>query len=117
MELERQENVLVVCHQAVMRCLLAYFLDKSAAELPYLKCPLHTVLKLTPVAYGCKVESIFLNIEAVNTHRDKPVNVDVDREPEEALLTDFKLIYLQIMVENKYLVTYKQAIFLALTDL
>lgn len=30
MELERQENVLVVCHQAVMRCLLAYFLDKSA---------------------------------------------------------------------------------------
>ncbi|KAL0974396.1 hypothetical protein UPYG_G00219900 [Umbra pygmaea] len=87
MELERQENVLVVCHQAVMRCLLAYFLDKSAAELPYLKCPLHTVLKLTPVAYGCKVESIFLNIEAVNTHRDKPVNVDVDREPGEALLT------------------------------
>ncbi|KAJ8257262.1 hypothetical protein GJAV_G00183700 [Gymnothorax javanicus] len=87
MELERQENVLVVCHQAVMRCLLAYFLDKSAEELPYLKCPLHTVLKLTPVAYGCKVESIFLNVEAVNTHRDKPVNVDVSRDPEEALLT------------------------------
>lgn len=32
MELERQENVLVVCHQAVMRCLLAYFLDKAAGE-------------------------------------------------------------------------------------
>ncbi|XP_072482619.1 6-phosphofructo-2-kinase/fructose-2,6-bisphosphatase 1 isoform X1 [Notamacropus eugenii] len=72
MELERQENVLVICHQAVMRCLLAYFLDKSAEELPYLKCPLHTVLKLTPVAYGCKVESIYLNVEAVNTHREKP---------------------------------------------
>ena len=41
-------------------------------EMPYLKCPLHTVLKLTPVAYGCKVESIFLNVEAVNTHRDRP---------------------------------------------
>lgn len=52
MELERQENVLVICHQAVLRCLLAYFLDKSAEEMPYLKCPLHTVLKLTPVAYG-----------------------------------------------------------------
>ncbi|PWA29451.1 hypothetical protein CCH79_00017098 [Gambusia affinis] len=97
MELERQENVLVICHQAVMRCLLAYFLDKSASELPYLKCPLHTVLKLTPVAYGpsplpllllrCKVESVFLNIEAVNTHRDRPENVDVDRDPEEALET------------------------------
>ncbi|KAM4018983.1 6-phosphofructo-2-kinase/fructose-2,6-bisphosphatase 1 isoform 3-T4 [Anomaloglossus baeobatrachus] len=87
MELERQENVLVICHQAVMRCLLAYFLDKSAEELPYLKCPLHTVLKLTPVAYGCKVESIYLNIEAVNTHREKPSNVAVSRDPEEALDT------------------------------
>uniref|UniRef100_A0A8C1DFE6 6-phosphofructo-2-kinase/fructose-2,6-biphosphatase 4b n=1 Tax=Cyprinus carpio carpio TaxID=630221 RepID=A0A8C1DFE6_CYPCA len=87
MELERQENVLVICHQAVMRCLLAYFLDKSAEELPYLKCPLHTVLKLTPVAYGCKVESIYLNVEAVNTHRDKPENVDISRLPEEALFT------------------------------
>ncbi|NWI09472.1 F262 bisphosphatase, partial [Crypturellus soui] len=72
MELERQGNVLVISHQAVMRCLLAYFLDKSADELPYLKCPLHTIFKLTPVAYGCKVETITLNVEAVNTHRDKP---------------------------------------------
>ncbi|XP_077059311.1 6-phosphofructo-2-kinase/fructose-2,6-bisphosphatase 2 isoform X2 [Siphateles boraxobius] len=73
MELERQGNVLVICHQAVMRCLLAYFLDKSADDLPYLKCPLHTVMKLTPVAYGCKVEMFYLNVEAVNTHRDRPL--------------------------------------------
>lgn len=33
MELERQENVLVVAHQAVLRCLLAYFLDKSSGKL------------------------------------------------------------------------------------
>lgn len=32
MELERQGNVLVVSHQAVLRCLLAYFLDKSAGQ-------------------------------------------------------------------------------------
>uniref|UniRef100_A0AAX7T4V3 6-phosphofructo-2-kinase domain-containing protein n=1 Tax=Astatotilapia calliptera TaxID=8154 RepID=A0AAX7T4V3_ASTCA len=87
MELERQENVLVICHQAVMRCLLAYFLDKPADELPYLRCPLHTVLKLTPIAYGCKVESFFLNIEAVNTHRERPLNVNITRNPEEALQT------------------------------
>ncbi|XP_029357594.1 6-phosphofructo-2-kinase/fructose-2,6-bisphosphatase 4a isoform X6 [Echeneis naucrates] len=87
MELERQENVLVICHQAVMRCLLAYFLDKTAEELPYLKCSLHTVLKLTPVAYGCKVESISLNVEAVDTHRERPENVEVSRMSEEALLT------------------------------
>ncbi|KAM4651679.1 6-phosphofructo-2-kinase/fructose-2,6-bisphosphatase 4 isoform 3-T3 [Discoglossus pictus] len=87
MELERQENVLVICHQAVMRCLLAYFLDKTAEELPYLKCSLHTVLKLTPIAYGCKVEAISLQVEAVNTHREKPENVDISRPPEAALVT------------------------------
>lgn len=35
MELERQENVLVICHQAVMRCFLAYFLDKTAGIKNY----------------------------------------------------------------------------------
>ncbi|KAK2086419.1 6-phosphofructo-2-kinase/fructose-2,6-bisphosphatase 2 [Saguinus oedipus] len=44
MELERQGNVLVISHQAVMRCLLAYFLDKGAeaciveAALSILSC-------------------------------------------------------------------------------
>uniref|UniRef100_A0A2K6SVW9 6-phosphofructo-2-kinase domain-containing protein n=1 Tax=Saimiri boliviensis boliviensis TaxID=39432 RepID=A0A2K6SVW9_SAIBB len=71
MELERQENVLVICHQAVLRCLLGYFLDSSAEEMPYLKCLLHTVLKLTPVAYGCHVESIYLNMESVSTRRER----------------------------------------------
>ena len=41
-------------------------------ELPYLKVPLHTVIKLSPLAYGCQVEEIHLNVDAVNTHRDKP---------------------------------------------
>nr|XP_046908247.1 6-phosphofructo-2-kinase/fructose-2,6-bisphosphatase 1-like isoform X5 [Dermatophagoides farinae] len=35
MELERQENVLVVAHQAVIRCLLAYFLDKPQESNPH----------------------------------------------------------------------------------
>ncbi|RWS15472.1 6-phosphofructo-2-kinase/fructose-2:6-bisphosphatase-like protein [Dinothrombium tinctorium] len=72
MELERQENVLVVAHQAVLRCLLAYFLDKPSEELPYLKVPLHTIIRLTPVAYGCETTHIKIPIDAVNTHRDKP---------------------------------------------
>nr|XP_018916301.1 PREDICTED: 6-phosphofructo-2-kinase/fructose-2,6-bisphosphatase isoform X3 [Bemisia tabaci] len=72
MELERQGNVLVVSHQAVIRCLLAYFLDKSADELPYLSVPLHTIIKLTPVAYGCKMELVKFAVDAVDTHRPKP---------------------------------------------
>ncbi|XP_041459508.1 6-phosphofructo-2-kinase/fructose-2,6-bisphosphatase-like isoform X3 [Lytechinus variegatus] len=87
MELERQKNVLVICHQGVMRCLLAYFLDKNSEELPYLKCPLHTVIKLTPVAYGCRVETVTLNIPAVDTHRPKPEECNTNRSPDQALST------------------------------
>ncbi|KAI7694724.1 6-phosphofructo-2-kinase/fructose-2, 6-bisphosphatase [Sarcoptes scabiei] len=87
MELERQENVLVVAHQAVIRCLLAYFLDKPQEKLPYLKVPLHTIIKLTPVAYGCEVEEIKIPIPAVNTHRDKPLNCLPNRGTNEALET------------------------------
>lgn len=72
MELERQHNVLLVGHQAVLRCLLAYYMDKKSDELPYLKVPLHTVIKLTPVAYGCEKEEFRLPVDAVDTHRDRP---------------------------------------------
>jgi broad specificity phosphatase PhoE len=37
MELERAENVLVICHQAVARCILAYFLNKDAGMIYKLK--------------------------------------------------------------------------------
>lgn len=33
MELERQGNVLVISHQAVLRCLLAYYLDKPSSKI------------------------------------------------------------------------------------
>lgn len=51
---------------------LKYVNFKSTAELPYLKVPLHTVIKLTPVAYGCDIEFISLPVDAVDTHRAKP---------------------------------------------
>lgn len=71
MELERQENVLVVSHQAVLRCILCYFMDLPLEELPYVKIPLHTLIKISPVAYGCEIEQIPLGIEAVDTHRPR----------------------------------------------
>jgi broad specificity phosphatase PhoE/predicted kinase len=72
MELERQENVLVICHQAVMRCIVAYFMDNTEEELPYIKVPLHTIVKLTPVAYGCKMEQFPVPVPCVDTYRSKP---------------------------------------------
>ena len=72
MELERQSNVLVVSHQAVLRCILAYFKNQNQEDLPYIKVPLHTVMKLTPVAYGCEIAYQKFEIDAADTHRDKP---------------------------------------------
>lgn len=72
MELERLENIMIIGHQAVLRAILAYFLNKNRSELPYLKIPLHVVLKITPKAYGCEVEQFNLDISAVCTHRPKP---------------------------------------------
>jgi len=72
MELERQSDVLVVCHQAVLRCIVGYFMNINEKEIPYIKIPLHTVVKLTPVAYGCEMEEIPFHIEASLTHRERP---------------------------------------------
>jgi len=78
MELERQDNILIIGHQAILRCLYAYFHNFSQADLPYLKIPLHTVIKLTPKAYGCDEERYALPIGAVDTHRPKPGTVQKD---------------------------------------
>ncbi|KAJ1735369.1 Fructose-2,6-bisphosphatase [Coemansia biformis] len=72
MELERQQNIMIISHQAVLRCIYAYFLDIGPEELPYLKIPLHTVMKLTWTAYGCDVQMYKIDIDAVDTHRAKP---------------------------------------------
>ncbi len=52
-ELERQRDpVLVIAHQAVLRALYGYLRGKPQEECPRLSIPLHTVIALTPTAYG-----------------------------------------------------------------
>lgn len=41
--------------QAVMRCLYGYFVGTDLEEVPQLEVPMHTVVQLTPKAYGCEV--------------------------------------------------------------
>jgi len=56
-ELERKRSpVLIIGHQAVLRCLYGYFTDKPIHTLPHNPMPLHTVIKLYPGAYGCDEE-------------------------------------------------------------
>lgn len=53
-ELERtRKPVLVIAHNAVLRALYAYFQGIPRERCPYLAIPLHTVIELTPHAYGC----------------------------------------------------------------
>jgi broad specificity phosphatase PhoE len=54
-ELMRQkEPVLIVSHQATLRVLYAYLTDKSPETCPDILLPLHTIIQLTPKAYGCE---------------------------------------------------------------
>lgn len=57
LELERtRAPMLVVAHNAVIRCMLAYFTGKSQEECPFIDIPMNTVFKLTTRAYGVEVE-------------------------------------------------------------
>jgi len=60
-ELERQRDpVLVIAHNAVIRCLYAYFKEKPAEECPHIEVPLHTLIELVPRAYGCEEKRYLL---------------------------------------------------------
>ena len=54
------------------RCLLGYFLEVSEEDLPWQEVPLHSVIKLSPKAYGCQSEVIRFDVASVSTHRPKP---------------------------------------------
>jgi 6-phosphofructo-2-kinase / fructose-2,6-biphosphatase 2 len=71
MELERSENILIVTHQAVLRCIYAYFMKYDQQRSPWLNVPLHTLIKLTPRAYGTQEEVFKAGIDAVSTWRAK----------------------------------------------
>jgi len=71
MELERSENILIVTHQAIVRCIYAYFMDIPQERSPWMEVPLHTLMKLTPRAYGTHEERFQADIPAVSTWREK----------------------------------------------
>jgi broad specificity phosphatase PhoE/predicted kinase len=55
LELERQRRpILIISHQAVLRAIYGYLMGNEPEEIPHLSVPLHTVLELTPKAYGCE---------------------------------------------------------------
>ncbi|KAF2862529.1 bifunctional 6-phosphofructo-2-kinase/fructose-2,6-bisphosphate 2-phosphatase [Piedraia hortae CBS 480.64] len=71
MELERSGNTLIVTHQAVLRCIYAYFMGSSQQQSPWMEVPLHCLIKLTPRAYKTEEERLFADVPAVSTWRGK----------------------------------------------
>lgn len=72
-ELERYRTpVLVIAHRAVLRALYAYFQQLPRGDVPHLEMPLHSVIKLTPTAYGCLEERSRLEPRASREVREIP---------------------------------------------
>jgi broad specificity phosphatase PhoE len=69
-ELERaRKPVLVIAHNAVARALYAYLHGSPPEQCPHLDIPLHTVIRLTPHAYGVLEERVPLDgLDAAETH-------------------------------------------------
>ncbi|CAO3626010.1 unnamed protein product [Cunninghamella blakesleeana] len=59
MELEREKNdVLIIAHDSVLRCLYAYLFDRPETEIPSISIPRTCLLEIIPTAYGCKESRI-----------------------------------------------------------
>lgn len=66
-EIERSKDpVIVVSHQAVIRCLYAYFSKHEIIEIPYISVPLHTVIKLIPGTYYAHETNFKIDVEKGN---------------------------------------------------
>ncbi|CAH1116028.1 unnamed protein product [Phaedon cochleariae] len=86
-QLECETNVLTISHQAVLRCVLGYFLDTPHEEIPYVHVPLHTIIKLTLQGYNYNMETVKMPVDCVDTNRAKPSNCSEDRSADDALFT------------------------------
>lgn len=65
-------DVLVISHQAVLRCIMAYFKGTTPDQVPYINVPLHTLLVVRSMGYDFNVETVALKVECVDTYRYQP---------------------------------------------
>ncbi len=69
--LNDEHNLLLICHQAVIRCVMAFLLGTAGEDVPYIKVPLHCVLKVTFCGGENHVEFHRLPVECVDTYRPR----------------------------------------------
>jgi len=86
-EMRRRHNLVVISHQATLRCLLSLLLGTKMEDLPYVKIPLHTVLQVDMAGDELTVTEHRLPVDCVDTHRARPDNCETGRGREEACVT------------------------------
>ncbi|ETP41609.1 hypothetical protein F442_11319 [Phytophthora nicotianae P10297] len=63
-EFERKKrDVLVICSESILRCLMGYFAGCEAAKVPHLQSYEDTVIELSPHRDGCDIKLIPLEFE------------------------------------------------------
>ncbi|CRL00079.1 CLUMA_CG013360, isoform A [Clunio marinus] len=80
-------DVLVVSHQAVLRCIISYFKGTKPEEIPYINVPLHTLIIVKSYGYDFEIETVPLKVECVDTYRIQPNNCSIERTSADALTT------------------------------
>ena len=82
--IERQKHsVLVIGHQAIIRCISAYFFNVDLKALPHIPVPLHILIKLTPEDYTFSEEYVSISLATgkileVTKAPRKKFSVDLD---------------------------------------
>jgi len=80
------DNLLIIAHQAVLRCLVNFLRKNDMKRMPYEKIPLHTLFKVTLDEDGINlIEEVKMAVECVDTYRPKPSNCRVDRSFAESI--------------------------------
>ncbi|CAG8850282.1 12826_t:CDS:2, partial [Racocetra persica] len=55
LELEHEKNdVLIIAHETVLKCLYAYLFDQPEDEIPRNVIPNNYLIEIIPSAYGCR---------------------------------------------------------------
>ena len=72
LEIERADyDLMIVGHQAVLRCLIGYYKGTEGEEVPYIEVPLHRVVEVQVNGYGDGIKVHDIGPEAVDTHRPR----------------------------------------------
>ena len=80
------DNLLIIAHQAVLRCIVNFLRKHDQKIMPYEKIPLHTLFKVTLDEDGINlIEEVKMAVECVDTYRPKPSNCRVDRSFAESI--------------------------------